>query len=318
MRIEPEITRQAKDRARHLRRVTEDDYNIKTKIGRREKRAKELGLTYEEFEKQGFRKIPQPKKTKEDEWLKRAEELGITFEEYVFNKNTYASWKNPIWKEAGIEPPLKGRSHKEYNDKKSLAKKIIQYKKDEKFFKENQELIAEGLIFVALRKRIKDRIRYKKYRLENLEQEKERKRVIAAKPETKKKRNKELKKRRREDPVFKLVSVMRSSMANSFRKRGWEKKTRTEEIIGLPFDEFIAHLISHPSWEEEHFTLENHGEIWQIDHEYAISNAKTEDDVIALNRYTNLKPMWKTTDIAKAHGVLDKIGNLNKGNRLEE
>jgi hypothetical protein len=55
-----------------------------------------------------------------------------------------------------------------------------------------------------------------------------------------------------------------------------------------------------------------------MDHDIAISNANTKDDVIKLSHYTNLKPMWATTEIAEEHGVFDKIGNLNKGNRLEK
>ena len=230
--------------------------------------------------------------------------------------------KQGLWGLSGIEKPPKEATKKEKSEAANLARRTIRYNKIKKFFEDDKEVIVLGLIILARikleRRKEKGRIRFREYYQEHKGEISVRKKAARIKPENKKKRNKKLKERRRKDPVFKLESVMRSSMANSFRKRGWEKKARTEEIIGLPFDEFIAHLISHPDWEEEHFTLENHGKTWHIDHEYAISNAKTEDDVIALNHYTNLKPMWATTDIAKAHGVFDKIGNLNKGNRLEE
>jgi hypothetical protein len=62
-------------------------------------------------------------------------------------------------------------------------------------------------------------------------------------------------------------------------------------------------------------SLENHGLIWEIDHITPISSAKTEEDIITLNHHTNLRPLFKTTEIAEQYGY-NIEGNRNKGNKI--
>lgn len=49
-------------------------------------------------------------------------------------------------------------------------------------------------------------------------------------------------------------------------------------------------------------TLDNYGE-WHLDHIIPISSAKTEEEVIKLNHYTNFQPLWAED-------------NWNKGNKI--
>ena len=49
---------------------------------------------------------------------------------------------------------------------------------------------------------------------------------------------------------------------------------------------------------------ENRG-LWHIDHIIPLATAKTEDEIIRLNHYTNLQPLWA-------------IDNLKKGTRNEK
>tara|TARA_R100000808_G_scaffold6858_1_gene20216 strand:- start:31803 stop:33269 length:1467 start_codon:yes stop_codon:yes gene_type:complete len=116
------------------------------------------------------------------------------------------------------------------------------------------------------------------------------------------------------DPVFKFIRQTRITIGNSFRAKDFKKCFKTEEIIGLRFDKFIEYLFDHPEFDHDHWTLENRGEIWHVDHIVPIDYAKTIKEVVKLNHYTNLKPRWATTAIAETHGVFDKIGNLNKRN----
>ena len=51
---------------------------------------------------------------------------------------------------------------------------------------------------------------------------------------------------------------------------------------------------------------------WHIDHIKPLSLATTYDEIIQLNHYTNLQPLWATTEIARANGDLISIGNLEK------
>lgn len=105
-----------------------------------------------------------------------------------------------------------------------------------------------------------------------------------------------IKRRRHEDPKYKLICAIRNMLNNAFNKRMKIEKTKeTEEILGCSIEVFIAHL---QSQFQEGMTLENHGE-WHIDHIIPLSSAKTEDDVIKLNHYTNLQPLWAKDNILK-------------------
>jgi NOL1/NOP2/fmu family ribosome biogenesis protein len=101
--------------------------------------------------------------------------------------------------------------------------------------------------------------------------------------------------RRRIDPLYKLASSLRGLVAGAFRSKGYTKSTQTHIIIGCSFNEFKLHLESKfETW----MKWENHGKYngefnygWDIDHVIPLSTAKTEDDLIKLNHYTNLQPL---------------------------
>lgn len=40
---------------------------------------------------------------------------------------------------------------------------------------------------------------------------------------------------------------------------------------------------------------------WHLDHIEPLSNAKTEEDVMRLNHYTNLRPLWGEDNIKKSN-----------------
>lgn len=70
---------------------------------------------------------------------------------------------------------------------------------------------------------------------------------------------------------------------------------KTASILGCSWAEFAAHI-------ERQFlpgmTWQNRGE-WHIDHIVALATAKTEADVLALNHFTNLRPMWGPDNFKK-------------------
>lgn len=103
-------------------------------------------------------------------------------------------------------------------------------------------------------------------------------------------------KKRRADPTYKLICATRNLLNNAFNKRCKVGKTkRAEEILGCSIDFFIEHL---KSQFKEGMTVDNHGE-WHIDHIVPLSTAKTEEDVIRLNHYTNLQPLWAAENLQK-------------------
>lgn len=103
-------------------------------------------------------------------------------------------------------------------------------------------------------------------------------------------------KRRRADPTYKLICATRNLLNNAFNNRCKVGKTkRAEEILGCSIEFFIEHL---KSQFKEGMTIENHGE-WHIDHIVPLSTAQTEEDVIRLNHYTNLQPLWAEENLKK-------------------
>lgn len=50
-------------------------------------------------------------------------------------------------------------------------------------------------------------------------------------------------------------------------------------------------------------TLENHGE-WHFDHIIPLASAKTEEELIKLNHYTNFQPLWAEDNLKKGFKIL--------------
>jgi len=65
---------------------------------------------------------------------------------------------------------------------------------------------------------------------------------------------------------------------------------------------------------------ENHGNIWEIDHikpcaNFDLTDIKQQQECF---HYTNLQPLFKTTEIAESFGYTDQIGNRNKYKKENE
>jgi hypothetical protein len=97
------------------------------------------------------------------------------------------------------------------------------------------------------------------------------------------------------DPLFKLSRNTRSMILNSLRKGRYPKKCKTKNIIGCTFDEFKIHIETQfEHWMNWGNYGKHNGEFnygWDIDHIIPVSSAKNEDEVIAFNHYTNLRPL---------------------------
>lgn len=95
------------------------------------------------------------------------------------------------------------------------------------------------------------------------------------------------------DNLKRLKHTIRSSIRSSFILE--KKSVKTIQILGCSFEEFKSYIESKfESW----MTWENrglyNGELkygWDIDHIIPISSAKTKEEVIELNHYTNLQPL---------------------------
>ena len=104
-----------------------------------------------------------------------------------------------------------------------------------------------------------------------------------------------IKKRRKNDPLFKLKASIRTSLHKAIKSVDTYKSKRTEEILGCSFKELKQHIKA--QWEDwmtwDNYGLYN-GELnygWDIDHIKPLSLCESEEDVIKLNHYTNLQPL---------------------------
>lgn len=133
----------------------------------------------------------------------------------------------------------------------------------------------------------------KEYRQNNKEKETERKKIYRQNNKEKINRFKKLKKQN--NYFFKLKCNIGVLILNSFKKKSYTKKSRTYQILGCSFEDFKLHLESKfESW----MSWDNHGKYngqlnfgWDIDHIIPLSSAKTEEELIKLNHYTNLQPL---------------------------
>lgn len=142
----------------------------------------------------------------------------------------------------------------------------------------------------------------KKYIENNREKISNYKKIFNAKKENKKKAAKYVKEKRQKDKLFKLKSNLRTRIWEIFNKNSFNKKLKTEKLLGESF-EFVRNYI------EIQFTKgmswDNYGK-WQIDHKIPLASAKTEDELIALNHYTNLQPLWAIDNKIKCNKIIEQ------------
>ena len=99
------------------------------------------------------------------------------------------------------------------------------------------------------------------------------------------------------DPLFKLRSNITSSISDSLKSKGYTKKNNTHIILKCKFDFFINWLNNVASNGYTYGIGNLH-----LDHVVPISLAKTEQEIIILNHYTNFQ-------------LLTSEDNISKGNR---
>lgn len=130
--------------------------------------------------------------------------------------------------------------------------------------------------------KLKNRLRIYEYRKKNKEKIKEQRRKYD-------------RLRRKNDELYRLKDSIRSLIRSSFKNRNLKKDNSTTQILGCTFEEFKKHL---ESQFEPWMNWDNRGKYngepnfgWDIDHVIPTSSAKTLEEVLQLNHYSNLKPL---------------------------
>jgi hypothetical protein len=101
--------------------------------------------------------------------------------------------------------------------------------------------------------------------------------------------------RYKNDVLYSIKERARRSIRRVFEQYGYTKKSKSFEILGCTVEEFKTHIESQfldgMSWD-------NRGK-WHIDHFIPLASAKNESEILKLNHYTNLRPMWASDNRQK-------------------
>jgi hypothetical protein len=102
-------------------------------------------------------------------------------------------------------------------------------------------------------------------------------------------------KRHKDNPLFKLKSSVRCRIRIAIKKQRLNKNTSTSKMLGCTWKELKTHLENQFT---EGMTWDNYGK-WHVDHIKPLALAKTEEEMIKLNHYTNLQPLWAKDNLSK-------------------
>lgn len=117
------------------------------------------------------------------------------------------------------------------------------------------------------------------------------------------------KERLKNDYIFKLKRQTRAMIKASFYRRYYLKKDKTEKILGINIEDFIAYLLN--TFKENYGYEWNKEEPIHIDHIIPLATANTEEEIIKLCHYTNLQ-LLKAKDNLRKSAKLDCKDKLLK------
>jgi hypothetical protein len=108
--------------------------------------------------------------------------------------------------------------------------------------------------------------------------------------------------RLKSDSLFRFKTRVRGLIRDSFRRsfnNKFKKSKKTEDILCCTVGFFTGYISSKLS---EGMSFENYGK-WHLDHIIPLSMANNEEDVIRLNHYTNIQPLWAEDNLKKSNKI---------------
>ena len=178
-----------------------------------------------------------------------------------------------------------------YQENKDKIKEYRQENKDKikqynKLYKQenNDEIKEYNKLYRQQENKDKKKENYKLYRQEN-----------------KDKINKYRRERNKTDVIYNIKNRIRSRICEAFTKKGYTKKSKTYQILGADFEIVKKHIerqfVKGMSWYNR--------EEWHIDHIIPLASANTEEELIKLNHYTNLQPLWAEDNLSKNDKIIE-------------
>jgi hypothetical protein len=103
--------------------------------------------------------------------------------------------------------------------------------------------------------------------------------------------------------------IIRHNISNlirvSIKRTGYNKTSKTYDILGCQYDEFISHIenqfLDGMSWDNR--------SKWHLDHIVPVAFAQTELELYMLNHYTNFRPLWAIDNIIKSDVITEDAIN---------
>lgn len=102
------------------------------------------------------------------------------------------------------------------------------------------------------------------------------------------------------DEVYRFARITQRAIRDGFKRKGYNKTNRTQEILGCSYEEFREYI---QSKFQIGMTFDNYGD-WELDHIIPISTASTLEEVKKLNHYTNFQPLWKEDNRKKGNKII--------------
>lgn len=119
-------------------------------------------------------------------------------------------------------------------------------------------------------------------------------------------------KKRIESPAYILATRLASNIRLALKRISVVKKGKTVDALGCTYEEFRKHI-------EKQFT---EGMSWErlseihIDHIIPAITANTEEEVIKLFHFTNLRPLWAVDNLRKSDKIGYIVGDASKDNGI--
>jgi hypothetical protein len=113
------------------------------------------------------------------------------------------------------------------------------------------------------------------------------------------------------DVEWRITKILRARIRFAIKFQKTFKSKGTLILLGCTVTEFKQYLESQFKPE---MNWSNHGTIWEIDHiiQCATFDLSKPEEQAKCFHYTNMRPLFKTTQIAESFGHNDHIGNQNR------
>tara|TARA_R110001592_G_scaffold69622_5_gene213674 strand:- start:20 stop:1009 length:990 start_codon:yes stop_codon:yes gene_type:complete len=228
-------------------------------------------------------------------WYEKNKEKVKTHRHAYYEKNKEEiSRRNKVWHEKNKKKNnIKSKAYYEKNKEKVVANsKVWNEKNKEKvkiyrkgWLEDNKErLTAKAKVYYK-----KNKKRITAYNKVYHSAEKNRDRINASR-----------KKRYQTEPLFKLTVNVRNLINGAIKNKGYTKRSKASEILGCTFEFFLSYLKKQL---KEGMSLND----THLDHIVPINLGKTEEEIIALNHYSNFRPLPGKENLSKRDKLILSI-----------